>query len=404
MTFQRRSVLGGFAALATLPIIPAHARPTQRQRIGVIGGGIVGASVATQLARAGADVILFEKSRPAAGATEKSVAWINPVVNDDHYMKLRLASMDAWAQDDRAYGMKAIWAGSISWAYANKNDALREKAALLETTSDKPRILSGTDISRTSPGIWPGKDVAFAFQTARDGHVDPVFATQRYLAAAKRYGARILYPCEVTAIRIEGGAIKGVTTTRGDFDLDHLVSVTGTDTPRIIALMDRKLELAHKPGLVVHTAPRPVTTNLVYEASSILEFKQYADGRYLTSFTSGPPHLPQHAEIMQHQMPFPDAMLAQHHGEMLIARTAEYMPAIAGAQPARILLGFRPYPLDNRPIAGPVPGVKGAYVIVTHSGITLAPILGRYAAQEIVGGSDAAMLAPYRPSRFVTAR
>ncbi|BBC99447.1 hypothetical protein YGS_C1P0703 [Sphingobium sp. YG1] len=369
----------------------------------MIGGGIIGASVATHLARAGADVILFEKSRPAAGATEKSVAWINPVVNDDHYMKLRLESMNAWAQDDRAYGMKAIWGGSISWAYANKNDALREKAALLETTSDKPRILSEADISRASPGIWPGKDVAFAFQTARDGHVDPVFATQRYLAAAKRYGARILYPCEVTAIRIEGGAIKGVTTTRGDFDLDHLVSVTGTDTPRIMALMDRKLELAHKPGLVVHTAPRPVTTKLVYEASSILEFKQYADGRYLTSFTSGPPRLPQHAEILQHQMPFPDAMLAQHHGEMLIARTAEYMPAIAGAQPVRILLGFRPYPLDNRPIAGPVPGVKGAYVIVTHSGITLAPILGRYAAQEIVQGRDATVLTPYRPSRYIDA-
>ena len=403
MTFQRRSVLGGFATLAALPIIPAYARPAQRLRVGVLGGGIIGASVATQLAKAGADVILFEKSRPAAGATEKSVAWINPVVNDAHYMKLRLESMDAWAQDDRAYGMKAIWGGSISWAYANKNDALREKASLLETTNDKPRILSGPDISRVSPGIMPGKDVAFAFQTARDGHIDHVFATQRYLLAAKRYGARILYPCEVTAIRIERGASKGVTTTKGQFDLDHLVSVTGTDTPRIMALMDRKLELAHKPGLVVHTTPRPVTTNMVYEASSILEFKQYADGRYLTSFTSGPPNLPQHGEILQRQMPYPDALLAQHHGEMLIARTAEYMPAIAGAQPSKMLLGFRPYPLDNRPIAGPVPGVEGAYVIVTHSGITLAPILGRYAAQEIMGSAQVSMLAPYRPSRYIRA-
>lgn len=401
MTFQRRSVLGGFAALAALPVIPAHARPAQRQRIGVIGGGIIGASVATQLAKAGADVILFEKSRPAAGATEKSVAWINPVVNDDHYMKLRLESMEAWKRDDRAYGMNAIWGGSISWAYANKNDALREKATLLETTSDKPRILSGADISRVSPGISPGEDVTFAFQTARDGHVDPVFATQRYLAAAKRYGARILYPCEVTMVRIVGGAIKGVTTTKGDFDLDHLVSVTGTDTPHIMALMNRQLGLAHKPGLVVHTAPRPVTTNLVYEASGILEFKQYADGRYLTSFTSGPPHLPQHAEILRHQMPYPDAGLAQHHGDMLIARTAEYMPAIAGAHPSKILLGFRPYPLDNRPIAGPVPGVSGAYVIVTHSGITLAPILGRYAAEEIMRDVQLPILAPYRPSRYI---
>ncbi|MEE4453398.1 FAD-binding oxidoreductase [Novosphingobium resinovorum] len=403
MTFQRRTILGGFAAMAALQAAGACAKPGRRLRVGVIGGGLIGASVAAQLAKAGAEVIVFEKTRPAAGATEKSVAWINPVVNDAHYMKLRLESMDAWLDDDRALGMKAIWGGSISWAYANKKDSLQVKAKLLEATDDPPVYLDAAGITKASPGVFPGDEVKLAFQTAKDGHVDPVFATQRYLAAAKRFGAKVLYPCEVTAIKVVGGAIAGVTTTKGDFELDHLVSVTGTDTPRIMALMDRKLELAHKPGLVVHTTPRPVTTKLVYEASSILEFKQYADGRYLTSFTSGPPNLPQHAEILKHQMNYPDPALQQFHGDMLIARTAEYMPAIAEAKATKVLLGFRPYPLDNKPIAGPVPGIKGAYVLVTHSGITLAPILGRYAAQEIMTGVEAPILAPYRPSRYITA-
>ncbi|EJL27975.1 FAD-binding oxidoreductase [Novosphingobium sp. AP12] len=402
MTFQRRTVLGGMTALAALHATGACAQ-NRRKRVGVIGGGLIGASIAAQLAKAGADVIVFEKVRPAAGATEKSVAWINPVVNDAHYMKLRLQSMAAWLEDDRALGMKAIWGGSLSWAYSDKKDSLQKKATLLEATDDPPRYLTGAQITKAEPGILPGDGVELAFQTAKDGHVDPVFATQCYLAAAKRLGAKVLYPCEVTAIKVRGGAVVGVATTKGDFDLDHVVSVTGTDTPRIMALLDRKLELAHKPGLVVHTAPRPVTTKLVYEASSILEFKQYADGRYLTSFTSGPPNLPQHAEILQHQMAYPDPALQQRHGELLIERTAQYMPAIAGATPTKVLLGFRPYPLDNKPIAGPVPGVKGAYVVVTHSGITLAPILGRHAAQEIMTGVEAPILAPYRPTRYITA-
>ncbi|WP_037506002.1 FAD-dependent oxidoreductase, partial [Rhizorhabdus wittichii] len=117
----------------------------------------------------------------------------------------------------------------------------------------------------------------------------------------------------------------------------------------------------------------------------------------------GPPNLPQHAEILDHQMQYPDEYLRQHHGQMLIDRTAKYIPAIAKGKPAKILLGFRPYPLDNRPICGPVPGAKGVYAIVTHSGITLAPILGRYAAREIMSGEVAPLLQPYRPDRYIAA-
>ncbi|MEV4934152.1 FAD-binding oxidoreductase [Sphingobium sp. LMA1-1-1.1] len=402
MTFRRRTFLGGLAATAALHStgLLAHGR---KPRIGVIGGGIIGASIAAQLAHSGADVIVFEKEAPASGATRNSVAWINPVVNDAHYMKLRLESMKAWLEDDRQWGMRAIWGGSTSWAYENKRASLQEKATLLQATDDPPRYLTGPEITKVTPGVVPGDNVKLAFQTFKDGHVDPVFATQRYLAAAKRHGAKIVYPCQVTAVTMREGRVVGVKTTKGDFALDQLVSATGTDTPQIMALVGRELKLAHKPGLVVHTTPRSVITKQVFEASSIIEFKQYADGRFLTSFTSGPPDLPQHAEILQRQMDYPSDFLKQHHGEMLIARTAEYMPAIAEAKPTKILLGFRPYPLDNRPIIGPVPGAGGVYVVVTHSGITLAPILGRYAAQEIMTGSQTPILAPYRPTRYIKA-
>lgn len=403
MRLHRRTVLGGMAAataLAPMGVLAAG----RRLKVGVVGGGIIGASTALQLARAGAEVILFEKEAPAAGATSKSVAWINPVVNDAHYMRLRLESMKAWLEDDSQWRMNAIWGGSISWAYGEKKrDELTVKAKLLAATDDPPRILTSAEISRISPGVFAGDDVSFAFQTVRDGHVDPVVATQRYLAAAKRFGARVVYPCEVTAIEMTGGSLTGVQTSKGRFALDRLVTAGGTDTPRLMAMIDKPLKLAHKPGLVVHTTPQPVVTRMVYEASSIIEFKQYADGRFLTSFTGGPPNLPQHAEILDHQMQYPDEYLRQHHGQMLIDRTAKYIPAIAKGKPAKILLGFRPYPLDNRPICGPVPGAKGVYAIVTHSGITLAPILGRYAAREIMSGEVAPLLQPYRPDRYIAA-
>jgi glycine/D-amino acid oxidase-like deaminating enzyme len=52
------------------------------------------------------------------------------------------------------------------------------------------------------------------------------------------------------------------------------------------------------------------------------------------------------------------------------------------------------------PVVGAVPGAPDVYVTVTHSGVTLAPILGRYVAREIVDEERVDALAPYRPERF----
>jgi glycine/D-amino acid oxidase-like deaminating enzyme len=53
---------------------------------------------------------------------------------------------------------------------------------------------------------------------------------------------------------------------------------------------------------------------------------------------------------------------------------------------------------------GPLPDVSGYYLAVTHSGVTLAPALGRIVADEIVHEREEPRLAPFRPGRFVTGR
>jgi glycine/D-amino acid oxidase-like deaminating enzyme len=60
-------------------------------------------------------------------------------------------------------------------------------------------------------------------------------------------------------------------------------------------------------------------------------------------------------------------------------------------------------PADRMPVVGPVPGNPSVYVAVMHSGITLAPIMGRYIAHELLGSQQVTELAPYRPERFAPA-
>jgi glycine/D-amino acid oxidase-like deaminating enzyme len=85
-------------------------------RVGVVGGGIVGASIALHLARGGAKVVVFEKLGPALGATQNSFAWVNAFTDDPHYRALRLASLLAYRELDKALDLNLVWGGYIDWA------------------------------------------------------------------------------------------------------------------------------------------------------------------------------------------------------------------------------------------------------------------------------------------------
>jgi len=87
----------------------------------------------------------------------------------------------------------------------------------------------------------------------------------------------------------------------------------------------------------------------------------------------------------------------------LLERGRRYLPELPAdthGHDALRQIGVRPMPEDGRTIAGPLPGVPGCYVIATHSGITLAPLLGELIAEEIDGGEMPSMLAPFRHDRF----
>ena len=92
---------------------------------------------------------------------------------------------------------------------------------------------------------------------------------------------------------------------------------------------------------------------------------------------------------------------SQVHADDLLERACHYLPGIAEAEAIPVPVGWRPMPLDGYPVMGFAPEVPNMYIALTHSGVTLAPVLSQLATVEICDGADADdVLSPYRPTRF----
>ncbi len=395
MTIRRRTFIkavGGTAA-ATLAF-----GQDRTPAIGVVGGGIVGASIALHLSRAGADVTLFEKNAPATGATAKSFAWINAHNTDPHYRALRMKSIAAYRVLDRELGLDVMWGGAITWTNsAAEAERLKASSYEFRQAGYDSEIVGVAALGKLVPNVRFGPFEAAIFN-AMDGHIDPVAVTKKMLASAKEQGARIITDCEVTRLGFQDTRLTGVTTTAGDYSLDRLVIAGGVDSPALTAQAGYALPLRHAPGILVHTTPQRSVLGRVIESVN-LNIKQNPNGRIVSNDGSYASDTPVHQEIIKGVTEMPEDIRAIH-GERILGKVRNQMPGVIDADYDYLTLGYRPMPQDGFPVVGRSPGNSDVYIAVMHSGVTLAAIMGRYITHELLGGQMIDELAPYRPGRF----
>lgn len=167
---------------------------------------------------------------------------------------------------------------------------------------------------------------------------------------------------------------------------------TGADTD-LLDGTGLRLSARGPAGATVITAPVPV------RLSGLIHFPD------LTVRPDGGGRLLLHADDIDKRIDAGTMSLPGDAVAELTARARSLLRADAGdVSVAEVRVSCRPYPPDGFPVIGPVPGVSGAYLICTHSGVTLAAILARLAAREILGGADEPLLASFRAGRAAPAR
>jgi glycine/D-amino acid oxidase-like deaminating enzyme len=385
---MRRTVLQLAGGLAISGVRPFAFQPSQRNRIVIAGGGILGANIAYQLAKRGAPVTLLERATPGAGATANSFAWINARKQPLPYFTLNLLGIQAWRELHAELGsqLPVTWGGTVEWTSSAERAAAQAEAVRRFQTWGYPiHLIDQPGLHALEQHIVPG-DVTSAAHAEIEGSADPVLATDVILARAARAGAQVRYPVEVVGLEMRNGRLRAVKTSTGDVEADVIVMACGTDTPRVAAMAGLTVPLTRSPGILVHTTPQPRVIDRI-ALSPIGNIKQKVNGRIVAGLDFGPAA----AETT-----------SREHGERFLKRMSAILPQLAGAELDKVTLGLRPLPKDGHPIIGFPEGRRDVYLTVMHSGITLGPLVGRLAATEILDRVQVDPLAPYRLERFKT--
>ncbi|NGN67350.1 FAD-binding oxidoreductase [Streptomyces sp. A7024] len=365
----------------------------QPVRVAVIGVGILGASVGWNLSQHGAEVVLVDAAQPGEGVTDWSFAWANASNKTVRrsYFDLNVAGMAAHRDLAEVIGPDAWWhpSGHLRWADGPAAEAkILESAELLAAWDYRVEVCTGAEVRRRFEPALAVPDKAQVLFYPDEAWVHGRRLVARLVGLAVESGAELRSGTEARDIGTGAdGSVRTVALSDGSsLDVDAVVNAAGPRASRIAGLVARHLPMRREPGFVTRIACDRLPVHRAMHAPHI-ELRPDGD-----------------ASMVLHSREV-DALIDTGAEPAELARrlhesARQVIPALAASRITRTRTANRPIPTDGFPSVGAVPSLPGYYEAVSHSGITLGPVLGRLLAEEIIGGKRDELLADFRPERF----
>ncbi|MGW8400978.1 NAD(P)/FAD-dependent oxidoreductase [Streptomyces lydicus] len=257
----------------------------------IIGGGVIGASIAFHLAEAGvARVLLLERDHPASGSSGKPLGGVRAQFSDPLNIRLGLRSLDAWRDFARRPGAE-IGLTPVGYLFLLGDD--RELAIFTEGIRTQnahgvpSRLLTPRAAHDLCPYLDPAGIVAAAYSPT-DGYALPGAAVTGYLRAARRLGATVRSHCPVTALDTADGALRAVRTPHGTVRTDTVICCAGAWSGAIGALAGVDLPVTPLRRQIAFTGPlRPAPPRIPFtlDFDSTLYFHDDGAGGLLMGFS-----------------------------------------------------------------------------------------------------------------------
>lgn len=364
----------------------------------VVGGGVIGTSIAWHLARAGAGVTLLESRDIAAAASGASAGGVRQQGRDPREMPLAIAAIARWAELERELDADLHYyrEGHLV-VYEREDDPpiARKSVAAQRALGLEIEFVDGDDLRELCPGL--AEQIIAGTYTPTDGHADPGITTRAFADAAKREGADLRIGVQVTGIERDGQRITGVKTNDGTLAADLVVLAAGAWTNDLVAPLGIDLPLEPAGLQMILSRPMPKLLKQVVGAHGRpLSLKQLREGNYLIG-GGWPGDIDMTSGVGKTR---PESIEGSRD------TASSIFPVLNDMEIERSWVGVEAIALDEIPVIDMVPGYDGCLVAAGFSGhgFALSPIVGQLVAEWVLDGQPSIPLDAFSATRFASLR
>jgi glycine oxidase len=375
-------------------------RPSSSFDVAVVGGGVIGLSIAWRAAQRGLRVVVLERGGLGAGTTFVAAGMIAPVsearATEQALLELNMRSARAYpgfaSELAEASGLDAgfLTCGTIAAARdRDEAEALERELTLRQSLGLPVQRLLPSQARRAEPALAPA--LRLGLDIPDDHAIDPRQLVAALARAAADRGAELRTGVSVESVRCNGDRVEGVQLAGGEQVLaENVVVAAGVWSGRIGGIPESaRVPLRPVKGQIMHlhdpAGPGLLTHAVRIMAPGALYVVPRGDGRYVLGATV-------------EERGFDTAVTAGALFELLRDAT-ELLPGLSELVIDELTAGLRPATPDNAPALGPAAGVSGLHWAVGHyrHGVLLAPVT----AELVVGGLLGDELPPeVSPARF----
>ena len=362
---------------------------TETTDVVIIGGGIIGSSIAYYLSEAGcANVLVIERElEQGLGSTGRATGGVRAQFSTAINVQMSLYSIDFFSQFEEATGRASGYQpnGYLFLATQEhhldylKNAREKQRAAGLATVE----IVRPADIQAMIPQLRTD-DVLGGSYCATDGLIDPLSVMRGFMERASERGVRLWLGTEVTGIEINSGSISGVATTRGRISTRVVVNASGAWAAEVARLAGVEIPVVPlRRQLVFARLPEdlPARLPMVIDMTDGFHFRRASQAG---------------SETPSVLMAWPDPLetpgfktdFQREFIQKVSARAAHRMPLLAQAvvDESRCRAGLYEMTPDHHAIIGPAPNVRGLFLANGFSGhgVMHSPATGRIISDLIL--------------------
>ena len=384
--------------------MPHHAR------VVIVGGGILGCSLAYHLAREGwTDVVLLEKAELSSGSTWHAAGQVTHSTSSHVLGRMAGYAIELYRrlEDETGQAVSFHECGSLRLAYTEDEVDWLRYTMSVGAALGHPMELLGPDRIRERHPFYNLGGVKAALWTPEDGHVDPAGATFALAAGARQAGARIVRRNRVIGIAREANGEWRVDTERGAYRCEHVVNAGGTYARQIGRWNGLDLPITCMTHHYLVTDPVPEFTTLERELPVVRDDREVS-GYIRMEQKSGLIGIYEKANpnpVWLEGTPWEvESELFEPDYERImpwLEKVMERMPILAGVGIRRAVHGAITHPPDGNMLLGPAPALSNYWCATgCQIGVGWGPGAGKYLAQWMVHGAAEVSMREFDPRRY----